>query len=769
MDSNKSYTSANLSYQNDQFTLERLFSNLPGFVYRCLVDETWTMKFMSEGCINVTGYDSLEIINNNKISYLNIIHKSDREMVLKAIEDACKQNSQFDIEYRIINKSGKEIWVWERGICYNTQQIENYLIEGYIMDINEKKLSKIKLEESQKLYKGLVESSPDGIIVFDDGGNIHEVNQKFCDLSGYAQEDFIGRNVMKIPTSIRGKRKEYKKLIDGVLSEDEDRNKNIYFNLKNKSGNIFQAHGRSKVIKFKEKKMIMAVVSDISDRDDEYQRLINSKIKAEALLSATPDLMFVLDKDGIILDYKADKSDLFYQREDILAKNIYNILSKDIADLTRKHVINTLQTGKLNQYEYSLDIPLRGLRHYESRIVETGTGEVVAIIRDISERKRIELDLVKAKEKAEESNRLKSAFLANMNHEIRTPMNAIVGFSNLLLEEQEKEKQKKYIELIQTNSSYLLRLIEDVFLYSRLQTLKIPLNRTAIDLNKMLEDLFETFINLEKSEGINLKLKIDDKYKGLILSNDCEKIWAIMSVFISNALKYTHNGFVKIGVREKGDNIRFYVQDSGCGIPENEQNKIFDRFYRSMLVLESNISGTGLGLSIAYELAKLLGTKICFNSELGKGSCFYFDLPCTQDLQDKISEKDQSSIQLKLGGLKVLLVEDDEVSVIYMKEILKDMVFSVDHAPNGKIAVEMCKENTYDCILMDMKLPVMGGLEATKIIKALYPDISIIAQTAFSQTEEKELMFKAGADEHLSKPITIDNLRRALSKLCVSE
>ncbi|MFA6619139.1 MAG: PAS domain S-box protein [Candidatus Neomarinimicrobiota bacterium] len=763
----KSYSSDSLLDQNDNLKLGRLFLNLPGFVYRCLFDEKWTMEFMSNGCVDVTGYEPLEIISNYKIPFVNIIHKSDRKMVLRAIKDALKRDSQFDIEYRIINKSGEEIWVWERGICYSKDRDGHYLIEGYITDITEKKMNEIKLKESRKLYKDLVEFSPDGIIIFDGRGNIHAVNKRFCDLSGYAEKDFIGKNVLKIPTQIRGNINAYKKLIDSILKGNNS--KNIYFNYKDKNANIRLAHGRGEVIKVKERKMIMGVVSDISDRDDEHHSLINNKIKAEALLNATPDIMFVLDANGTILDIKSDESDLLYQSKDIINKDIYSILPQDVSELTRNNISETLRTGKMTQYQYSLDIPFKGLRHYEARVVESGNEQVVAIIRDISERKEMELDLIKAKERAEEGNRLKSAFLANMNHEIRTPMNAIIGFADLLQEDQEKEQQRKYLNLIKTSSNYLLRLIEDVLFYSKLQSVKIPVKKTSIDLNKILEDLYETYINSEKVKSVNFELKIDDACKDLMFSSDREKIWGIMTTFINNALKYTQGGFVRIGAMMKGENIRFYVQDSGCGIPEEEKGKIFERFYRSELVLDNNIGGTGLGLSIAKELAKLLETTIHCDSEVDKGSCFYFDLHYSKSTQERSKGKEQVPSQLKLHDLKVLLAEDDEVSVIYMKEILKDMVFSLDHASNGKIAVEMCKQKHYDCILMDMKMPVMGGLEATKIIKALYPDLPIIAQTAFTQSEEKELIFKAGADAYLSKPITIDDLKIAIFKFCISK
>jgi PAS domain S-box-containing protein len=238
-------------HDNPGIMLARLLSNLPGFVYKCIFDKKWTMEFMSEGCKEITGYDSVEIIQNKNIPYVDIIHPKDRKKVLDSITKALDEQQQFDIEYRIINKQKEEIWVREKGVCYNDEQDRHSMIEGYITDINERKISEIQLEESRKLYKDLVELSPDGIIIFNGRGNIHSVNRKFCELSGYEEKDFIGKSIMKIPTRIRGKGLLYKNLIEDVISGKKS--KNIYFHYKDKSDRVHLAEGRGKLLRLKKK------------------------------------------------------------------------------------------------------------------------------------------------------------------------------------------------------------------------------------------------------------------------------------------------------------------------------------------------------------------------------------------------------------------------------------------------------------------------------------------------------------------------------------
>lgn len=618
--------------------IPRLFSNLPGFAYRCKYDENWTMQFISEGCEKVTGYLTEELINNKLIAYGNIIHEDDRDNVSQAIADSLKSHDHFEIEYRIITKEGEIRWVWERGICIRTNSKDPIAVEGYITDIHQHKISQFQKRESDQRYHHLVDLSP--------------------------------------------------------------------------------------------------------------------------------DIIFVLDSNGKIIDYKSNKSDLYYQESDLSNKNIFEILPSEVVKSTKIYLEKTLKTHSMQIFNYSLDISGKGTCYFEARMVESAPKEVTVIIRDITVQRMMELDLIKAKEQAEESNRLKSAFLANMSHEIRTPMNAIMGFSNLLLRKSDEQERSKYVKLITKSSEYLLHLINDVLLYSRLQSEKIPISLSVIELNVFLQNLYDTFKMTGIKENINFYKWISSDCKKLSIMGDHEKIWEILTILTSNALKYTESGEVKIGCKTKNNRIHFYIEDTGIGIPDNEKNKIYDRFYRAVNVQSTNTGGTGLGLSIVKELVDLMKGDIEVWSTEGKGSCFNFSIPLIVAESESVEVPLNTELPLKMKDMIVLIAEDDAYNYMYLYELMKDCVARIDHALNGQEAIMFESKNHYDLILMDIKMPIMNGNEAIKQIKVGNPDIPIIVQTAYAQSEEKEETMKAGADAYLVKPIDQNELKKVIASIC---
>ncbi len=760
--SSENFFKENNSYYEDM--IPRLFSNLPGFAYRCKYDENWTMQFMSEGCETTTGYLPEELINNKLISYGKIILEEDRDKVSQAVTDSLNSRDHFEVEYRIITKNGSTKWVWERGICIRSKSEELVAVEGYITDINQRKLSELQKLESEHKYHHLVDLSPDGIIIIDMKGKIHDVNKAFCLMSGYSQEEFKDNHISQIPTVLKGNLNLYLKMFNTILSSKSD--KNLHFKWQHSSGDIRLGEGRVRMIKMDNQKFIMGIVRDITDQEDEKRELIYQKLKAESLLNASPDLMFVLESNGKIIDYKSDRSELYYQDNDLINKNIYKILPSKVEKLTKKYLEKTLKTHSMQIYNYSLDIPDKGKCHFEARMIESAPKEVTAIIRDMTEKKEMELNLIEAKEQAEESNRLKTAFLANMSHEIRTPMNAIMGFSNLLLRKTDEQERSKYVKLITKSSEYLLHLINDVLLYSRLQSEEIPLNVNIIEIDLFMQNLYDTFQMTGIKEGIHFYKWVSTDCRKQSIRGDHEKIWEILTILTSNALKYTESGEVKIGCKTKNNRIHFYVEDTGIGIPDKEKKMIFDRFHRAENVLTTNIGGTGLGLSIAKELVDLMKGDIEIWSTVGKGSCFNFSIPLVKVEEDTKTIHENLDSRLKMKDMVVLIAEDDAYNYMYLYELMKNCVSRIDHAVNGQEAVMFESKNHYDLILMDIKMPIMNGNEAIKQIKAGNPDIPIIVQTAYAQSEEKDETMNAGADGYLVKPIDQVKLQNIISSVC---
>ena len=371
---------------------------------------------------------------------------------------------------------------------------------------------------------------------------------------------------------------------------------------------------------------------------------------------------------------------------------------------------------------------------------------------DVTKRNQHEPGLKAAEVKANESNRLKSSFMVSMSHEIRTPMNAIMGFSDLLMEAEGDEK-RQFAAIIQKCSKQLLSLIDDVLHLSRLESEKMHVNNIRFKPAELVTDVYRMFNLPHLKKELDIAISIPGQYEDLVMLSDAGKIRQVLTNFVANAVKYTLGGSVKLGFDLQNGFVEFYVTDTGIGIPEEEQQRIFESFYRCELAISSAIEGTGLGLSIAKELVELMGGVIGVSSEPNKGSRFFFSIPLEKS--DKMnSEKPLLQTEQKqLKDFTILVAEDERVSYQYIEILLKDKVKRIDRATNGKEAVELALKNSYNLILMDLKMPVMSGIEAAKILKQQFPDIPIIAQTAYSMPEEKESALKAGCADFLTKPI----------------
>ncbi|MCX6221203.1 MAG: ATP-binding protein [Bacteroidia bacterium] len=371
---------------------------------------------------------------------------------------------------------------------------------------------------------------------------------------------------------------------------------------------------------------------------------------------------------------------------------------------------------------------------------------------DIIERNQHELELKAAKVKAEESNRLKPAFLVSMSHEIRTPINAIMGFSDLLMEAEGDEK-RQFASIIQKCSKQLLSLIDDVLHLSRLEIEKMHVNNIRFKPTELVTDVYRMFNLSHLKKELDIAISVPWQYEDLVMLSDAGKIRQVMTNFVANAVKYTLEGSVVLGFELQDGFVEFYVTDTGIGIPKKEQQKIFESFYRCEQAISSSIEGTGLGLSIAKELVELMGGVIGVSSEPNKGSRFFFSIPLEKSDKMKSEKPLLQTEQKQLKNFTILVAEDERVSYQYIEILLKDKVKRIDRATNGKEAVELALKNSYNLILMDLKMPVMGGIEATKILKQQFPDIPIIAQTAYSMPEEKESALEAGCADFLTKPI----------------
>ena len=392
-------------------------------------------------------------------------------------------------------------------------------------------------------------------------------------------------------------------------------------------------------------------------------------------------------------------------------------------------------------------------------------------IRDITTRKQYEKDILEAKQKAEESDKLKSAFLANMSHEIRTPMNSIIGFSELLAKTGGLTGTKaKYLDLIVSSGKSLLNLINDIIDISKIEAGQLKIKPKKAALNPMMNEIYisQYQINNIKEKGIEFVMKNSVESDEFLIETDPFRFKQIINNLITNAMKFTDKGFIEFGYKfNTPQELLFYVKDTGSGMPADKLNVIFERFGQIEQSGDRNQQGTGLGLAISKKLVELLGGKMWVESAEGQGSTFYFTLPYDSELNiadEYGASNDNENFEKTLNGKKIIVAEDEEMNRMFMREVLFDTGAQIIWAENGQQAVDFARQNPdTDIILMDIKMPIKNGYDATKEIRTFNNDVVIIAQTAYALSDEKEKAISAGCNYYLTKPIDISLLMKVIN------
>ncbi|RPI64406.1 MAG: response regulator [Ignavibacteriales bacterium] len=377
-------------------------------------------------------------------------------------------------------------------------------------------------------------------------------------------------------------------------------------------------------------------------------------------------------------------------------------------------------------------------------------------------------ELLKAKEQAEESDRLKSAFLANMSHEIRTPMNGILGFAELLKEPGLTGKeQQDYIRIIEKSGARMLNIINDIVDISKIEAGLMKLEIQESNINEQIQDIYTFFKPEVEAKGMILSFNTPLPTKEAILKTDREKVYAILTNLVKNAIKYSNTGIIEIGYNKRDGDLEFYVKDTGIGIPNNRHGAIFERFIQADIPGEWAQQGAGLGLSITKAYVEMLGGKIRVASQVGVGSTFYFTLPynavpINELVVQQIVPSENNDLIRKL---KILIAEDDKVSEMLIDRTLKTFGKEIIKARTGVEAIEACKKNPdIDLVMMDIRMPDMGGYDATRQIRKFNKEVVIIAQTAHGLYGDREKAIEAGCNDYIAKPINKAELLLLIQK-----
>jgi len=748
--------------------LNRILDNLPGVAYNSQNNTDWTMNFVSRGSSLLFGYAPEELTNETNVKYTDLIHPDDKVRVRETIQKAIDKDESFEVEYRVYNKQNQIKWVWERGKAFNVNN--DFYLEGFISDITKRK----KLEIANELFLKAIEASPVSIIITDKQGIIEYVNPFFENLTGYTKSEVIGKSP-RFLTSGNHSEEFYQNLQQTIQSgqiwHGEIRNHK-------KSGeNYWEQIVISPIYNNQgEITHFVSVGEDITEKKQTLKELQRAKEEAEhnearfkALHNASFGGIAIHDK-GIILDCNEGLSRITgYSYEELKGMDGLLLIAEEQRDLVQKHI----------QEQYSKPYETVGLRkngqtyplRIEGKMIPYNNKMVrVTEFRDITEQKKIEQELVRAKEKAEQSDKLKSSFLANMSHEIRTPMNGILGFTELLKDRELSNQQRtEFIEVIQTSGERMLNTINDIIDISKIESGLVIANMQDINLPALINELHIFFEQSMKQKEITFKVNENNGNPVTLLHTDPDKLNSILTNLIKNAYKFTSTGTIEFGYTTNSSHINFFVKDTGVGIPQKRQKAIFERFVQADIADSRVFEGSGLGLSITKSYTEMLNGTISLESEVGKGTTVYVSLPLratTNSHQSTPADLQLIDRGLPENKLKILIAEDDPISIELLKLLVRDIASEILVANNGKEAVEMARNNpNINLILMDIKMPVMDGYTATKMIRGFNTSVNIIAQSAFAQPEDIKRATEAGCNDFVLKPILKAKLYESIEQL----
>ncbi|MEX0980908.1 MAG: PAS domain S-box protein [Bacteroidales bacterium] len=741
----------------------------------------------------------------------SLLHDDDREQAIAFINDfLLSKRRDFELEFRLICKSGAAKWISARGQIVEknedgsprrligthediSERKRNELIQQTLFNISNAVNTTINLNELyEKIWENLgriIDTTNCFLALYNEETKmltmpfLRDKHDSFSEFP--AGKTFTGYVVSTGKAQLIDPQLEKQLIAEGHVEPVgapcvswlgvplKTNNKIIgVFAVQSYHEDVVFTDEDARILEFVSDQIALAI-----KRKRDQNNIIKSQEKQRRIFESSPDPIVVVNRDGLVIDYNTGLlRTMNITNEPLIGQSIFHFISKRE---WRKALRNFKQTWE-ERYLKNLEFQMKRAdgSHFESEVSSgaiydsDGMPEsMVIMFKDITERKEAERDLLLAKDRAEESDRLKSAFLSNMSHEIRTPMNAIVGFSDLLNDpEISSESRSEYIAQINLGAENLMNLIDDIIDISKIEAGQIKIDKHDCHLHDLLKEQVTMFAqNLERVNKAHLDLRLNWKCSSerLTFNTDHFRVKQIVSNLLNNAIKFTDQGFVELGAEKKNSAMRIYVKDSGVGIVPEKEKVIFDRFMQGHQSKERIYGGTGLGLAISKNLVELLGGKMGVHSEHGAGSEFWFTLPWDEVKQPVIKRNDHpTSLLYDWKDKTILIAEDDDLNYSLVVESLKRTNIKIIRAKDGKETIELFDKHAdrLDLVLMDIRMPEIDGYECTRIIKDKMPDMPVIAQTAYAMSGERVQSKQAGCNDHVSKPLNKEALIRKMNR-----
>jgi len=807
---------------NIDLTVFGLMASVIILLYEAQKIQGLDIKEKTKGIVYESTQDMILVINNEEliIDFNNNFHRLVEDIM--GLKDVRNKNitevlSPECVEIirkgsGIVEKSGRYFQIKTNDLKEKNKILGKVIFFHEITDL--KKLEEERLFENER-YRVLFEFAPVGILIEDEKGTIVDVNPEFCKINGRDKKELLGNHV-----SILAPKENYEKVqkhIENIIS-----GRTLVHVVRNlgKSGDIkYLELYETRLVLPNSRYGILSIQKDITKQVitqqvirklAKYQHIILNlalnfiNLPVEKLDEEVKNAIDIVAKElniNRMRVYKFSKDGRFtsignwfysslssetpivsFDAETVKGKELESLLQGKQFVVVKGKVSNEMINRLFGENKSALITPVKlndevigfisasSLEEREWSAAEKRITLLLAtLIANTEMRKNYEEELIRAKRQAEQASLAKSSFLAGMSHEIRTPLNGIVGFANLLKETHLDEKQKKYVETILKSTEVLLGIINDILDLAKIESGKFQLEPIECNLKMEMQSSLVLYEAKAKEKNVHYKIEIDERISDCLII-DSIRIQQVMFNLVNNAIKFTPAGGLvlvsieKVSEDELYETIKFSVKDTGIGIPKERLNKIFEPFEQADISITRKYGGTGLGLSISQRIVNMMDSRINVESEEGKGSTFYFELRLQKCA--KLEKKIVKGKEIKKYRAKVLVVEDYEINRILMAELLKRYDIIPDFAVNGAQGVEMALKNDYDLIFMDILMPEMDGIEATKRIRTVNLEVPIVALTAHALKNVKEEVLSVGMNDYVTKPVKIEEIDRVLEIFC---